>query len=59
MTENIARRDEAIRVEGDNFAKIKMEIASNKDALEERKNFLHQEKLEGKRMDMENTLLER
>jgi hypothetical protein len=40
VTENISRRDEAIREDGENFAKIKMEINSNRDTLEERKRYL-------------------
>jgi len=36
-----------------------MEINSNKDALEERKRLLKNEKDENKRIDMANELLER
>ena len=59
VTENIARRDLAIRQEGEQFADIKMKINGNKDALEERKHFLGNEKTENKKLEMQNTLLER
>lgn len=48
VTEIISRRDAAIRLEGENFARIKMEIKSNKDALEERKRILKESKNEDK-----------
>ena len=59
VTENIARRDQAIRQEGEEFAEIKMKINANKDALEERKRFLNNEKQDNKKVEMANTLLER
>jgi hypothetical protein len=59
VTENIARRDVAIREEGEEFAEIKMKINGNKDALEERKRFLNNEKTENKKLEMSNTLIER
>lgn len=59
MTEIISRRDAAIREEGENFARIKMEIKSNKDALEERKRILKESRDENKRIQMANELLER
>ena len=59
VTEIIAKRDLAIREEGENFARIKMEIKSNKDALEERKRILRDSGDENKRIQMANELLER
>ncbi len=40
MTEIISKRDIAIRNEGENFARIKMEIKENKDGLEDKKKIL-------------------
>ena len=36
-----------------------MKINANKDALDERKRFLNNEKSENKKIEMQNTLLER
>ncbi|KAL4481667.1 hypothetical protein ABPG74_007756 [Tetrahymena malaccensis] len=59
VTEIISKRDLAIREEGENFARIKIEIKSNKDALEERKRILKEAKEENKRIQMANELMER
>jgi hypothetical protein len=48
VTEVISRRDGAIRIEGENFAKIKMDINQNRDALEDRKDILKKDKDENR-----------
>lgn len=59
MTEIISRRDLTIREEGENFARIKMEIKANKDGLEERKRILKGSRDENRRIQMANELVER
>ena len=59
VTENIARRDQAIRNEGERFADIKMKINANKYALEERKKHLNDARGDNKKIEMANTFLER
>ena len=59
VTEMIASRDASIRATGEEFARIKMEINANKDTLKERQKLLKQERMENKKLDASNELLER
>ena len=51
MRENISRRVQAILDEGEVLARIKKEITDNKKECDDKKKFLHKEKLENKSID--------
>eukprot|EP00828_Plagiopyla_frontata_P039531 TRINITY_DN5201_c0_g1_i7.p1 TRINITY_DN5201_c0_g1~~TRINITY_DN5201_c0_g1_i7.p1 ORF type:complete len:487 (-),score=118.97 TRINITY_DN5201_c0_g1_i7:135-1595(-) len=59
VCEIIAKRDKAIVEEGENFAKIKMEINQNKQIQDEKQQFLRKQKLDNKNKDTEIQILER
>lgn len=58
-TQIIQNRDQSIREQGEEFARIKMEINSNKDNLEERKRILKKSKDDNKQIELSIDLLER
>ena len=53
VSENIARRDQAIIEEGENFAAIKMKIKENQRELEKRKKYLQEEQGQNKNLEMQ------
>lgn len=53
VSENIARRDQAIIEEGENFAAIKMKIKENQRELEKRKKYLAEEKAQNKNLEIQ------
>ncbi|EGR29742.1 hypothetical protein IMG5_149250 [Ichthyophthirius multifiliis] len=59
VTEIISKRDIAIRNEGENFARIKMEIKENKDGLDEKKTILKESVDNNKKIQMANEFQER
>ena len=59
VLENIGRRDKAIKNEGENYAEIKKEINSNREALEARKVYLQKEKNTNKNLELKIISYER
>ncbi|KAM3137530.1 hypothetical protein pb186bvf_010320 [Paramecium bursaria] len=59
VTDNIARREQAIKDEGENYSEIKSKINQNKDELDDKKRFLNNERNENKNLDLGNQQLER
>ncbi|CAD8185682.1 unnamed protein product [Paramecium octaurelia] len=59
VTDNIARRDQAIRDESERYADIKAQIKANQQDLENRKSQLMNEKQENKSVEVQNQQLER
>ena len=54
MKDNINRRDRAIVEEGENYARIKLEIHNIKQTLEKRKKLLDEEKSHNKQQEDRN-----